>query len=419
MKSFFYFLIIFISIYYSKCFSQSGWIKSYVCQYIVSDIHFLNQNTGYSVGNNQLYKTTNKGITWSLISNYTNESPASGFYFDENNYVLIGSTQNHIYGWVGIINNGIRTDYYFFPTYGSIGFASTDWLNRDTGFVAGFDLGAGGPLAKAYRTFNRGVNWVEITPVSCSYINCIKIVDKNLIFAVGSSLQKTTNMGNNWIYVSDTLGGYDFCCPTIDTFYISANNGRVLISTNGGINWNYRNVGINFGVNRVQFFNSKTGWICGSGGYIMKTTNAGINWQTQLTATNITLRDLFILNENYIWAVGDSAYTIGIVFRTTTGGASFVSNSGIEIINNHKLYQNYPNPFNPITNIKYQITKNNFVTLKIYDILGKEIETLVNERQSPGMYEVHWNGEEYPSGVYFYKITAGDFTETRKMILMK
>ena len=81
--------------------------------------------------------------------------------------------------------------------------------------------------------------------------------------------------------------------------------------------------------------------------------------------------------------------------------------------------QNYPNPFNPSTKIKFEIKDSRFTILKIYDILGKEIETLVNEKLSPGTYEVNWNASQYPSGVYFYRLDANGFSDMKKMILMK
>ena len=84
-----------------------------------------------------------------------------------------------------------------------------------------------------------------------------------------------------------------------------------------------------------------------------------------------------------------------------------------------KLYQNYANPFNPVTKIKYQIPKPGLVTLKIYDILGKEVATLVNEEKSIGTYEVEFEGTNLSSGVYFYKLTSGNNSETKKMTLMR
>ncbi len=95
-----------------------------------------------------------------------------------------------------------------------------------------------------------------------------------------------------------------------------------------------------------------------------------------------------------------------------------------EVPNQFELYQNYPNPFNPITKIKFSIPpvgqRHAFdVRLVIYDILGREVTVLVNEVFKPGTYEIDWNGIHYPSGVYFYKLISGDYTETKKMVLLK
>ncbi len=95
-----------------------------------------------------------------------------------------------------------------------------------------------------------------------------------------------------------------------------------------------------------------------------------------------------------------------------------------EVPEKFALYQNYPNPFNPVTKIRFSIPpvwngRDRSIQLKVYDILGREIATLVNEQLQAGIYEVEWNAENFPSGVYFYIITAGNFTQTRKMVLMK
>jgi hypothetical protein len=83
------------------------------------------------------------------------------------------------------------------------------------------------------------------------------------------------------------------------------------------------------------------------------------------------------------------------------------------------LYQNYPNPFNPKTIINYELGVANYVSLKIFDVLGKEIETLVSAKQNAGSYKVEFNGEDLPSGIYFYKLEGADFSEIRKMVLLK
>ena len=83
------------------------------------------------------------------------------------------------------------------------------------------------------------------------------------------------------------------------------------------------------------------------------------------------------------------------------------------------LFQNYPNPFNPITTIDYQIPKSGFITLKIYDVLGNEIATLIDEKKSKGKHKIMFNGTKLASGIYFYKLTTENFVKTKKMLLVK
>jgi hypothetical protein len=83
------------------------------------------------------------------------------------------------------------------------------------------------------------------------------------------------------------------------------------------------------------------------------------------------------------------------------------------------LTQNYPNPFNPVTTIQYQLSEHCFVSLKIYDLLGKEVAVLVHEKKTPGVYTAVWNGADLASGIYFYRLQAGDYRETRKLVLQK
>jgi len=103
---------------------------------------------------------------------------------------------------------------------------------------------------------------------------------------------------------------------------------------------------------------------------------------------------------------------------------SDIENISAELPQTFYLMQNYPNPFNPSTLIRYSVISPTFVSLKVYDILGKEVKTLVQQQQAGGVYEVNWNGDDMAgnnvsTGVYFYKIKAGDYSETKKMILLR
>ena len=90
-----------------------------------------------------------------------------------------------------------------------------------------------------------------------------------------------------------------------------------------------------------------------------------------------------------------------------------------DMLEGYHLYQNYPNPFNPNTEIKYSVLNSSRVEVKVFDVLGNEIETLVNEEKPAGSYELTWNAANLPSGIYFYRLQAGDFVQTKKMILLK
>ena len=98
-----------------------------------------------------------------------------------------------------------------------------------------------------------------------------------------------------------------------------------------------------------------------------------------------------------------------------------INTSNSQIPESFALHQNYPNPFNPSTKIRYDIPKRSSgeTTLKVYDQLGREIATLVNEKLSPGSYEINWDAADFASGVYYYKLVSGSFTETKKMVLVK
>lgn len=116
--------------------------------------------------------------------------------------------------------------------------------------------------------------------------------------------------------------------------------------------------------------------------------------------------------------VGHNVYSIpssGILITSNATNINFEKAIPTEFV----LHQNYPNPFNPTTKISYSLPKTSLVQLKIFNLLGQEIRTIVNEEKSAGNYEVNFDASELPSGVYIYKMQAGSFVETKKMILIK
>ena len=195
----------------------------------------------------------------------------------------------------------------------------------------------------------------------------------------------------------------------------------------------FNTASFNFGGVKVGQLKDTTVVITNSGTDTLKifgiTANEGI-FTSHVTAINILPGNSFIDTLRFIPAV---IATYNGWFLVTSNAASSpdtikVTGKGetpqkvgtmIDIPKQFMLIQNYPNPFNPSTTIAYSIPGNEIVTMKVFDVLGKEAATLVNERKVAGEYSISFNAQDLPSGIYFYQLRSGNFVETKKMILMK
>jgi hypothetical protein len=120
--------------------------------------------------------------------------------------------------------------------------------------------------------------------------------------------------------------------------------------------------------------------------------------------------------------VGGDFYTAGgLPVNNIAGWGSLIGivKTGSPVPNAFSLSQNYPNPFNPSTNIEFSVKDFGFVSVKIFNVAGREAETLISQNLNPGSYKITWDASNFPSGVYYYSMTAGDFKDTKKMIVLK
>ncbi len=198
-------------------------------------------------------------------------------------------------------------------------------------------------------------------------------------------------------------------------------------TTDGGVSWSQVYGGISppdIAYFSVFFVDTSSGWVCDYNGGIMHTTNGGNTWLVQRSDTSSypALYSIFFLDKNNGWAVGN-----GIILHTTNGGVTAVKEPSPQP-KSFRLMQNYPNPFNPSTTISYELSPkgqaaSSYVTLKVYDILGRQVATLVDGKQTAGAHTITWNASAFASGVYFYKLVSlsgNQRTETTKgMILVK
>jgi len=211
---------------------------------------------------------------------------------------------------------------------------------------------------------------------------------------------------------------------------VTGEHGKVFKTTDGGTNWTriWQNNYPAF--ETVDFVNENFGWIVttellmGSETALFYTTNGGETWDLQAKLPG-TKGSIFMLNQNTGWYVGGHSVSgdpqVGFIYKTTNGGVSFVEENLVEVtaLSEFLLSQNYPNPFNPGTKISWQSLVGSWQTLKIYDVLGNVVATLVDEYKPAGKYEIEWDAGKYPSGVYFYQLNTGEFVNTKKMILIK
>jgi hypothetical protein len=246
-------------------------------------------------------------------------------------------------------------------------------------------------------------------------------------------LRRTSDGGVNWSLISGT-GGF------LDMYFVDSLTGwktSMQKTTNGGITWVNQELpsgGIiltNF-ISSFSNINKDTIW--GNGGFVLfpnnqvrsilnRTTNGGDNWLFQIPDTskinNIVYNYINFVNKDYGWAYGGST---GI--HTTTGGDTVfyvkVNQISTEVPQGFSLYQNYPNPFNSSTIIKFQLSKPADIIIRLFDITGREVSVIFNEKLNTGVYEITFDSNNYSSGVYFYSlITDGQLIDTKKMILLK
>lgn len=370
------------------------------------------------------------------------------FAFSINGYIYVGS---NISGFYRSTDNAASWQIVFGDRY------SFDIIINQFDYI--FVSGARG----YFRSSDYGENWTEITQMNNHSVYCSAINSNNVLYAGTNDgkIFRTSDNGNNWTEVSNGLPGISMHCLSINpnnNIYAGTWGGGVYRSTNGGQNWVAINLGLDIqNVGDISSFVSNSNdyvFVCGDSKFF-RSTNSGENWVDISNSVNSSLIITLTINTNkQIFAGGgsgvfcstdlgntwsdlnsglDTNYTIigldldltekiyasnGYLYRSIHSTTSIVNEPNFFPLN-FLLTQNYPNPFNPTTTVSYQIPERGFVSLKIYDILGREVVTLVNEEKPVGSYEVQFNGTSLTSGIYFYQLSTGNYTDTKKMILLR
>lgn len=387
-----------------------------------------NPNTLYA-GSNYVHKSTNQGSSWTLMNGgqtldgnpllvltgsnsstdtvYAATSPVSS---RGNVFVTFngGTSWNNI---TGTLPDRYLTDIAVAPTN-----ASTVYVT-----VAGFGS------SHLFKSTNAGQTWTDIGSSLPDAPAFSVIVDplneNNIFFGNDITVYASSDAGNTWFEYSNGLPEAVF----VYDLNILASNHKLRVATHG--NGVYE-ADIMVPVELISF----TG--------VSENNEITLNWATATELNNHGFEiERSVDNKEFItrgfvegsgtstemhkYSFTEDALNGTLYYRLKqidyNGNYSYSESIEINSVyaSNFQLYQNYPNPFNPSTKIKYAITEQAFISLKVYDALGNEVSTLVNEVKPTGNYEVEFNGTGLSSGVYFYKLNAGSFVETKKMVLLK
>lgn len=315
-----------------------------------------------------------------------------------------------------------------------------------------------------YMSTNNGQSWTHPTIQYGSGTTRSFAVSGSYIYAADDNgVDRSTNNGLNWISSTYHNNGR-VVAANGQYVFVGDNNSFVYRSTNYGQNWSQSPLNQTYYIGSMAI-NGNNIFVGTGGNGVYRSTNNGLNW-TQTSLNNKLVNALAVTGNNiiagadydgvYVSNDNGQSWTLrneGFYAEVMQINALMIANGnvylgghrsgqnfdslwmrplsqiiGIKKISSnvparYSLYQNYPNPFNPSTVIKFDVAhsdnRNDFVTLKVYNIIGKEIATMVNDKLEEGIYEIPFNSEQLSGGVYFYRLTVNGFSETKKMVVVK
>ena len=344
-------------------------------------------------------RTTDEGRTWStwgVLPESTYYLTALSFLNPDSGFVATSTT--HEVGRAGILkttNGGATWDRLTIPD--SVVSLRSIQFKEDLGFAAGYQ-----PVDTIYsgvilRTTDAGAHWEKTSFPQVDNFTGVFVANTDTAFAAGVTatedpvVYRTTNGGADWL--------------------------PLMLSTTGKL---LQGVAFAAGGTTGMVFGSTT--MLPLAVYASTTTDGGLTWTPATLpddTTDLLLADGIFLDERTAYLVGGSPPGYAVVFHTTNGGVTTVRGSDGRAPSQFTLLQNFPNPFNPSSTIRYGLPFRSHVTLIVFNALGAHVATLVQGEQEAGYHEVRFDGRNHASGVYFYRMQAGAYFETKRLLLVK
>lgn len=439
----------------------------------LSSVYFIDSLNGWACGvNGKILKTTDGGINWvQKLSGVTENINSIYFISESDGFAITGNWNSYPYPYSGRIlkttDGGETWTIKLFDD--SHGFIDLFFLDKYSGWICGSN-------GATYKTTNGGNSWSYVNVNTSYWLWSIFYPSPNIGYVVGGNnssdfISKSTNSSNTWNQIRESFQDR----AIIGAYFINdmegwacGLDGVLLRTTNGGNNWIGEQISTDKELREIFFIDS-VGYCVGFSGTFMKyrytqptnniqiiSPNGGELWEIGSTK-QILWNSTEIINVNIEYSYNNGASWNPIVLTYPSTGVynwtvpNIMTNQArvkisdiatgdfdrsdstfriieptnvSELFNNeipddYFLSQNFPNPFNPSTKIQFGLTKNSFITLKVYNSNGEEISTLDEGYKQAGTYNLSFQPINLPSGIYFYRITTEDFSDVKKLIYLK
>lgn len=372
-----------------------------------------------------VFLSSDSGLTWTLDGSFPvfNHTPGTASYVVPT--VTFLKDGNDVFAGFGDV---------FAPTHAI--YVSTDdgvtWTDRDTEFVQPANCFVSSDSAVyvgadngVYVTIDQGRSWAPTNRAELSLPVSALTSLGSLLFAgtEGEGIYLSTNGGKSWSITGDTsssvfslatMGHIVFAATDFDTSI----GGGLFMSSDSGTTWTRASLP---GSMLYAMSAGKKRLFVATNSAIVMSTDTGQTWEVIPTSNNVTGAIIALKTDGQYLLAGSNT---GSPISAAAWRASLSQLTGIERNpskppSRFTLLQNFPNPFNPTTVIEYQLPDTRFVTLRVYDILGRRVATLVKERQNAGTHSLTFNASRLPSGIYFYRLQAGNAVLAKKLMLLK
>ncbi len=425
---------------------SSGWSAKIFDAGQLLDLSFVDNAHGWAVGTNgKIMKTTNGGTTWSTQVSPTDANLNGVDFLDLN----VGYAVGNLGAFLRTTDGG--THWNLIPQPDQWPWWKVHFSSSQVGWKISKDS------AGIWYTSDAGTNWTLVGAASALGLNEIWFTSEtNGWIGGGSEIWHTTD-GTNWTSMNSEsltlLTGISFPTDSIGYLTKAYSTGGTNISviyktTDAGSHWTTAGTFTNMTFQNIFFLGTGEGWTCGyavtsnppllDSGCIFHSNEFADNWNREhIPDPNnylAVLERIQFVDRGHGWAVGYSyaqSYPTPLrLIERYLGPVTAVDGHSDPRPWKFSLDQNYPNPFNPRTKIHFTLETESFVTLRIFDLFGRQVATLINERQSAGEHSVEWDALNLSSGVYYYKLQGflwrpgpaeiiTDFLQTRKMLLLK